>query len=116
MKADRPGSQINLATFKRLAIGQHPSIAMADPSGMDSKHVQSDAVPAAFAGPNTQLVPPSLDESDFVTVREDQDLRRGLHQRHIGLIAIAGAIVRTEYFTLARSCSAHSAHRVRDSS
>ncbi|KAJ5610869.1 hypothetical protein N7510_007588 [Penicillium lagena] len=59
---------------------------------MDSKHVQSDAFPAAFAGPNTQLDPPSLDESDFVTVREDQDLRRGLHQRHIGLIAIAGAI------------------------
>jgi amino acid transporter len=37
--------------------------------------------------------PYDLDESDFVTVREDQDLRRGLHQRHIGLIAIAGAIV-----------------------
>lgn len=34
-----------------------------------------------------------LDESDFVTVKENQDLRRGLHQRHIGLIAIAGAIV-----------------------
>ncbi|CAL5866445.1 uncharacterized protein PFLUO_LOCUS653 [Penicillium psychrofluorescens] len=56
---------------------------MVNSSETGSKHLRSDAVPAAFAGP---------DESDFVTVREDQDLRRGLHQRHIGLIAIAGAI------------------------
>ncbi|KAK4943366.1 hypothetical protein LTR10_017040 [Elasticomyces elasticus] len=65
---------------------------MTDPSVADSKHVRSDAVPAAFAGPDTRPAPSNLDESDFVTVREDQDLRRGLHQRHIGLIAIAGAI------------------------
>lgn len=30
--------------------------------------------------------------TDFVTQHEDQDLSRGLHQRHISLIAIAGAI------------------------
>lgn len=30
--------------------------------------------------------------SDFVTRNEDQNLSRGLHQRHISLIAIAGAI------------------------
>ncbi|KAJ5806818.1 hypothetical protein N7474_010410 [Penicillium riverlandense] len=65
---------------------------MVNRSETDSKHPRSDAVPAAFAGPNTRLVPSGIDESDFVTVREDQDLRRGLHQRHIGLIAIAGAI------------------------
>ncbi|KAI1609513.1 amino acid permease/ SLC12A domain-containing protein [Exophiala viscosa] len=65
---------------------------MADPSGADPKHVRSDAVAATFAGSNTRPVSSSLDESDFVTAREDQDLRRGLHQRHIGLIAIAGAI------------------------
>ena len=35
-----------------------------------------------------------LEEADFVTAQEDQDLKRGLSQRHIGLIAIAGAIVR----------------------
>lgn len=33
-------------------------------------------------------------EGDFVTRNEEQDLVRGLHQRHISLIAIAGAIVR----------------------
>lgn len=33
-----------------------------------------------------------LDESDFVTSNEDRDLKRGLSQRHISLIAIAGAI------------------------
>lgn len=31
-------------------------------------------------------------DSDFVTRNEDQNLSRGLHQRHISLIAIAGAI------------------------
>lgn len=35
-----------------------------------------------------------LHEADFVTYNEQQDLKRGLHQRHISLIAIAGAIVR----------------------
>lgn len=47
-------------------------------------------------GPATS--PPTLnnnvvDEADFVTRNEDQDLKRGLSQRHISLIAIAGAIV-----------------------
>jgi len=37
----------------------------------------------------------ALHEADFVTYNEQQDLRRGLHQRHISLIAIAGAIVST---------------------
>lgn len=32
-------------------------------------------------------------EDDFVTTHEEQDLKRGLSQRHVGLIAIAGAIV-----------------------
>lgn len=31
---------------------------------------------------------------DFVTQHEQQHLSRGLHQRHISLIALAGAIVR----------------------
>jgi len=34
-----------------------------------------------------------IEEADFVTAQEDQDLKRGLEQRHIGLIAIGGAIV-----------------------
>jgi len=32
-------------------------------------------------------------EGDFVTQNEERDLSRGLQQRHISLIAIAGAIV-----------------------
>jgi amino acid permease len=32
-------------------------------------------------------------EADFVTENERNELKRGLHQRHIGLIALAGAIV-----------------------
>lgn len=32
-------------------------------------------------------------EGDLVTRDEERDLARGLHQRHISLIAIAGAIV-----------------------
>lgn len=35
-----------------------------------------------------------VEDSDFVTRNEERDLSRGLHQRHISLIAIAGAIVR----------------------
>lgn len=40
----------------------------------------------------------NLDESDFVTVTEDHDLPQSLHQRYIGLIAIAGAVVRLSTF------------------
>jgi hypothetical protein len=35
-----------------------------------------------------------IDDGDFVTANETRDLKRGLSQRHISLIAIAGAIVR----------------------
>ena len=34
-----------------------------------------------------------INEGDFVTQTEEQNLSRGLEQRHISLIAIAGAIV-----------------------
>ena len=40
-------------------------------------------------------------EGDFVTVNERKDLARGLHQRHIGLIALAGAIVCFQFLSLA---------------
>jgi yeast amino acid transporter len=36
--------------------------------------------------------PPCIDEADFVTNHEETNLSRGLSQRHISLIAIAGAI------------------------
>lgn len=32
-------------------------------------------------------------QGDFVTLYEERDLSRGLHQRHVSLIALAGAIV-----------------------
>ena len=37
-----------------------------------------------------------IDDGDFVTANETRDLKRGLSQRHISLIAIAGAIVRRD--------------------
>jgi amino acid permease len=39
-------------------------------------------------------------EGDFVTANERKDLARGLHQRHIGLIALAGAIVCFHFLSL----------------
>lgn len=36
----------------------------------------------------------AAEEGNFVTHIEERDLSRGLHQRHVSLIAIAGAIVR----------------------
>ncbi|KIW19035.1 hypothetical protein PV08_03325 [Exophiala spinifera] len=63
-----------------------------------AKHVQDTAEPAVFGCEVDEAQRQSVsrvvddDGSDFVTAREDRDLRRGLHQRHIGLIAIAGAI------------------------
>ncbi len=44
---------------------------------------------AAAAGP----APPADHEADFVTRNEDEDLNRGLHQRHVSLIAIAGGMI-----------------------
>lgn len=47
-----------------------------------------------------------LQEADLVTQNEERDLSRGLHQRHISLIAIAGAIVSVSInvCTLNNSC------------
>lgn len=69
-----------------------------------TKQIQSHTEPAAsssFWEPHTdpQGGSSTLDENDFVTVKEDRDLRRGLHQRHVSLIAIAGAVVRSPRHT-----------------
>ena len=40
-----------------------------------------------------------VDNADFVTENEAHDLKRGLSQRHISLIAIAGAIVSLDWFS-----------------
>lgn len=59
----------------------------------DGKHKQVVSVDFPGDGTPTRAgrAPPA-DETDFVTQNEDRDLHRGLHQRHISLIAIAGAI------------------------
>ncbi|OAL29318.1 hypothetical protein AYO22_02212 [Fonsecaea multimorphosa] len=65
---------------------------MAETTQGVSKQVQSNVEPAVLSQPRITEGPSTLDESDFVTVTEDRELRRGLHQRHVSLIAIAGAI------------------------
>lgn len=52
------------------------------------QHVTVDVASESLAGPSRA----NVSEGDFVTEHEDQDLKRGLHQRHISLIALAGAI------------------------
>lgn len=52
------------------------------------KHSDSDAIPTFAYNASGR----DDHEGDFVTQNEEQDLSRGLHQRHISLIAIAGAI------------------------
>ena len=66
---------------------------MAENLGAGVKQIESHTQPTASWEPHSRPRPSVLDESDFVTVTEDRDLRRGLHQRHLSLIAIAGAIV-----------------------
>ncbi|OAL39927.1 hypothetical protein AYO20_00840 [Fonsecaea nubica] len=65
---------------------------MAETTQDVGKQVGSSIEPAVRSPPYITGGPSSLDESDFVTVTEDRELRRGLHQRHVSLIAIAGAI------------------------
>jgi amino acid permease len=57
------------------------------------KNIEAHAGPASEHTRHDLRPTTVLDESDFVTITEDRDLRRGLHQRHVSLIAIAGAIV-----------------------
>ena len=37
---------------------------------------------------------------DFLTTNEEHDLSRGLHQRHISLIALASAIVSLDFLPI----------------
>lgn len=58
---------------------------------------------ATLASPEPLFGNPHDDhEGDFVTTNERHDLVRGLHQRHIGLIALAGAIVCFRLWSYAR--------------
>ena len=73
-----------------LGAGQSANLA-AEAIG---KHIDNQIQQTVYWEPHGGQSPSRLDESDFVTVTEDRDLKRGLHQRHVSLIAIAGAIVR----------------------
>lgn len=53
------------------------------------KYTDVEITPTFIVGPSTSS---NDHEGDFVTENEDRDLSRGLHQRHVSLIAIAGAI------------------------
>lgn len=65
--------------------------------GDASKRADVEAVPPSNPSERSlmpgDLLSPSDHGGDFVTTNEQQDLARGLHQRHISLIALAGAIV-----------------------
>lgn len=52
------------------------------------QHAVVDVAPESIAGPSRA----NVSDGDFVTENENRDLDRGLHQRHISLIALAGAI------------------------
>ncbi|KXT15493.1 hypothetical protein AC579_3398 [Pseudocercospora musae] len=69
------------------SMGVHDSITTANGKGEGEAVIEVDHDARPAAGPS-----PSEHEADFVTTHEDRDLSRGLHQRHISLIAIAGAI------------------------
>lgn len=61
---------------------------------MAAVHTKYGAVEVSHDLPAAAEAAPRDDHhGDFVTRNEEQDLSRGLHQRHISLIALAGAIV-----------------------
>lgn len=58
------------------------------------KDIGVDVVPSNNDEEYEQLLSSSrIEDGDFVTRTEERDLSRGLHQRHVSLIAIAGTIV-----------------------
>ena len=75
-------------------LGALHSTNMSDTADSFGKRIRSHAEPQVGWDPEGGQSRAQLNETDFVTVTEDRDLKRGLHQRHISLIAIAGAIVR----------------------
>lgn len=58
------------------------------------KDIGVDVVPSNNDEEYEQLLSSSrIEDGDFVTRTEERDLSRGLRQRHVSLIAIAGTIV-----------------------
>jgi amino acid transporter len=83
--------------FSTLALSSEfvPSDNMADFEGhpkTGSRYIVQDVEdqPPPHSGPSRAVIP---DDGQIVTQRERQSLIRGLGQRHIQMIAIAGAIV-----------------------
>ena len=57
-----------------------------------TRNPDKDTNVAVAPSPSIGAGPSHIDDADFVTDREETHLHRGLSQRHISLIAIAGAI------------------------
>lgn len=85
-------SQPFLRERNRITVSISPrKIEMADSRRKD---VGVNVVPSSDDHEYGQQASSSrTEEGDFVTRTEERDLSRGLHQRHVSLIAIAGAIV-----------------------
>jgi amino acid transporter len=63
-------------------------------------NAEAGDIEAASQGPIIDVGPfPEAHEGDFLTTNEQRDLTRGLEQRHISLIALAGAIVCSSILT-----------------
>jgi amino acid transporter len=69
--------ELNMSDRSNSLAGKHPAVIDVAPTT------------ASIAGPSNRH---NVSEGDFVTETEERDLHRGLSQRHISLIAIAGAI------------------------
>lgn len=61
---------------------------MPDPQALAAKYATTEEITDAPVPSSSNVA----HNGDFVTVNEDRDLSRGLEQRHISLIALAGAI------------------------
>lgn len=78
-----------------LPTNMAPHIHDPDKSGVDvdaTNNLPSYDSPTDSTNIATATHAPRIEEADFVTYTEEHSLSRGLKQRHISLIAIAGAI------------------------
>ncbi|GIZ38321.1 hypothetical protein CKM354_000174100 [Cercospora kikuchii] len=76
-----------------MSVRSHSDDALRDGTAKNGHAILSASVlPEDTTFSRAGPAPPADHEADFVTRNEDEDLNRGLHQRHVSLIAIAGAI------------------------
>ena len=76
-----------------MSLRSHSDDALRDDTAKNGHAILSASIlPEDTTFSRAGPAPPAEHEADFVTRNEDEDLSRGLHQRHVSLIAIAGAI------------------------